>query len=126
MHIERGIDDRGVAAVAVLDALSDEARDGDELGDALGGGLVPGAQAVDQRGQHGAGGAAELLAAYIALVVPQKTRRGQAIADVRCALAGVDAVGKGAGVGDHQVKAVEVQALKGQGIERQEELVLAA
>jgi len=59
------------------------------------------------------------------MIVPQKAGRGQAVADVQSIGRGDNAMAKAALVADDQVVTCEIEALEGEGIQREEGLMVS-
>src|SRR5262249_44813247 len=103
VDLDRGIDDRGVAAIAALDALLDHSRDGDVRADPLRRAIVP----APKQGYRGPQGEPrrppDSFQLDVTIEGPEEARRGEAIADVAGMPADARAVAKAAGQAEDEV-----------------------
>ena len=119
--VDRRIDDIGIAAVGLGDALADEARVGDEAVDAVRGAQIPQAKLVQEPlGRPALQPAVESgLAQVLVLQVPGVAHWRMHIADVELARPGEHALGDRMRARDHQIVAGEVVLLDGERHQRQ-------
>ena len=114
--VDRWINHRGFAAVALVDAPTDEVRVGDKVVNTASGALIPHAHVVKQHArQFGLESMIETrFVQVLMLQIPGIADRRVHVADMQLVRAGQNALGYGMAAGNHQVVARHVQLLDGQ------------